>query len=70
MTLHPFVTQRYNVLAKCYRARGWTPPSLPDGMEEASNLVYQMVARLNDREPLTVRMKKPLVVEDGSCNKH
>lgn len=50
------LTERYGVLSERYRQRGWDPPALPTGGLEAMNVVQEMVARINGREPLRIRV--------------
>lgn len=57
----PVLRDHYEVLVRRYGERGWTPPELPNDALEASNVVRAMVARLNNQEPVVVRVaKKPL----------
>jgi len=59
----PFVIRRYQVLTARYQERGWDVPCLPAEGYAAQNVVWEMVARLNDREPLEVRLAtEPCIV--------
>lgn len=63
----PGLRERYEVLAERYQRRGWKVPVFPMEGIKAQNLLYTMVAKLNDRKPLRVRYnwRHPMVVEDG-----
>ena len=61
--LPPLVRERYDALRARYRDRGWAVQPLPDAGYAAQNLIWEMAARLNGREPIHVALAtEPLIV--------
>ena len=54
MTVPSLIRTRYNVVSGVYRARGWEVPTLPDDIYAAQNVLWDMVARINNRTPMRV----------------